>query len=259
MLAAQLCDSEIRKWPFGKTPSALSKLLRPLMSDPYEGQTPAKSIWSEEDIYIPPHEEGNPSQLFQPQYGSRSGQPQIATPTDEENRNPSRHQETYSEHYRNFDYRQRYDPGINPQPARSLMSASSSTGEQTGYRNYHAPQPLFRDRQAPGVTFGAAGEHSLLSPMTSSGQPTQTPLSTSHAEDEELSDDGDVVDTDAEAPQEQTAAERLAARRKMKRFRYVFLPSLNVSIEANGKQTHTPSNPVSHERICQTTASRCRA
>lgn len=223
MLAAQLCDSEIRKWPFGKTPSSLSKLLRPHMSDPYEGETPAKSIWPEEGIYIPPHEEGNAPQLFQPQYGSRFGQRQTATPTEEEKRNPYRKQEPFSEQYRSLDNRHRYDPGnINPQSARSLMSASSSTAEQSGYRDYHAPEPLFRDRPAPGVAFGATGEQRLLSPMTSTGQPTQTQLSTSRAEGDELSDDGDVVEADADAPQEQTAAERLAARRKMKRFRYVF-------------------------------------
>lgn len=230
MFATQLCDSDIRKWPFGKTSSSLSKLLRPLMSDPYGEGTTAKSDWAEEGIYIPHSDGGNAPQPFHPHHGPSTGQRQSPTSTVEERRFPdASKQEIYRGQPHGL-HREGYEAGnIDFPHPRSPRQGPSSGGEPISYREYSAAEPFFRDRAAGHDNFGPLGEQSLLSPVTSSGQPANTPFSASRVETEEFSDDGDVADADNDNQQEQTAAERLAARRKMKRFR--FESQQNISLE----------------------------
>ncbi len=74
-------------------------------------------------------------------------------------------------------------------------------------------------------TMGHYGAGSAAGPSASAS------LGMGHGDVEEYSDDGDVGEGESEGMQ-QTAAERLASRRKMKRFRYSS-PTNNCSLFAN--------------------------
>lgn len=74
-------------------------------------------------------------------------------------------------------------------------------------------------------------------------------------DDEELDDD-EMLDAE-EGGVHQTAAERRAERRKMKRFRYSFLEQNCGEIILTAVQSNPPTNSIFDERVCKASASRC--
>jgi hypothetical protein len=133
-----------------------------------------------------------------------------------------------------------------------------------------APELAHEESSTSTETRGMSLGSNPLSSVSSAGQGSETAPSHSgnegqaviKEEDEEVVDDEDMiegeVDGDAQT-QPQTAAERTAQRRKMKRFRYI---TRTVSLSkrqgvANISQAHSPTNEIPNERIRQATASGC--
>lgn len=115
--------------------------------------------------------------------------------------------------------------------------------------------------ETPGMSLGS----NPLSSVSSAGQGSETGPSHSgnegqtvvKEEDEEVIEDEEMVEGEGDGEvqtQPQTAAERTAQRRKMKRFRYLEWPPSGQQAAANLVQTHAPANKVPDERICKATA-----
>lgn len=90
----------------------------------------------------------------------------------------------------------------------------------------------------------SAGQSSELPPIQAR---SEEPVCKQEEDDDVLDDDDMDGDVDGITP-EMTPAERTAARRKMKRFRYVTEVN-SPKPKANLLQAHSPANTVSHERV----------
>ena len=131
-----------------------------------------------------------------------------------------------------------------------------------------APELAHEESSTSTETRGMSLGSNPLSSVSSAGQGSETAPSHSgnegqtiiKEEDEEVVDDEEMIEGEVEGDaqaQPQTAAERTAQRRKMKRFRYVtWNQSLRVQrAAADLPQAHPPANTVPDERIRKATAS----
>lgn len=221
MLVTRQCDTEHSHWPFSKFDPSPRKPSSPRMSNHFGNPLSAQSEWQEPCPYIPP---GGHS-IFQPlghnNQGSGSSQTQ---PISEKQSKLSQVKE---------------EPDS---PANRAKTPATEVHLHTGH-----PSPLSEPSEARPDPAPKPTEHSrhegllsgisVRSPLSNTVDPAspgshapvhqaghdERDLSAKEEEEEEL-DDEDMIDPDSENPlQPQTAAERTAARRKMKRFRYVYL------------------------------------
>lgn len=128
-----------------------------------------------------------------------------------------------------------------------------------------AHEALLVSTETPGLSL----ESNPLSSVSSAGQgsevgPNHTVNEVQVAvkeEDEEVLEDEDMLEGEAEGetmPQPQTAAERTAQRRKMKRFRYETGARFwNAQTAANFTQAYPPADEVLDERIRKAATPRC--
>lgn len=201
MFATQLCDPIAHKWPLEKYSPSFPEQIRPRMADPYGIGSSAKPLWPEEGVYLPRGGTSHPQQLF---------------PTSQDSASEKEHHDSLAENHENasqghsFGEYQNYDQGPSRFRGRTPPSAPNIMTENPGYRGMQSSDQFWRSRMdAGGMThYGAS----------TTGPPATGPMGMAHGEGEEYSDEGDVGEGESEGMQ-QTAAERLASRRKMKRFR----------------------------------------
>lgn len=213
MFATSICETTAHKWPLETSSPSYSKLPRPRMSDPYGIGLPTKPAWPEEGMYLQSTDTSHPQHLF---------------PTTQDSLSDKGHsdgavanQGAVSQNHSVGDFHNSshaYDQSSARFRTRTSPSAPSIMTESAGYRSTTAPDPFWRSRLDTRAGPGILGQHGV-----SSTTGPAVPPSTGHGgpvEAEEYSDDGDGGEGESDGIQ-QTAAERLASRRKMKRFRFV--------------------------------------
>lgn len=112
-------------------------------------------------------------------------------------------------------YSHGYGPGSSRFRTRTSPSAPSIISEPPSYRGMHSSDHLWRSRMDTRGDGGSIGHYGASS---TGGPPAPASLGMGHGDGDDYSDEGDVGEGESEGMQ-QTAAERLASRRKMKRFR----------------------------------------
>ena len=223
MLITRICDTEHSPWPFSKHSASNRRPEIPRMSDRYDLPLPVQPGWQGQYSYLPQHDGG----IF-----SRSvGDDCHAT---EDPRRPLLTGEGGQ-------------AGLDPRVKKEQVSSAGlrRTGDSFGSRNVKHPssgqegQPISAEKTG---TFGRGDSSASADPFPRSLGPNhfRTVLSTHGAadpasieyerdlKDDAVGEEGDFEGDDDEAVggdaestgRPQTMAERLAARRKMKRFRY---------------------------------------
>ncbi|OAA67666.1 Homeodomain-related protein [Cordyceps fumosorosea ARSEF 2679] len=182
------------------------------MADPHGIGSSAKPTWSEEGMYLQRPGPNHPQQLFPTTQDSASDKGHADALADGHENTPHGH--GYGEYQ---SYSHGYDPASSRFRTRTSPSAPSIMTETSSYRAMHSSDHLWRSRldATRSDSGGIMGHYGA----GSAGGP-QAPVSAGigHGEGDEYSDDGDIAEGESEGMQ-QTAAERLASRRKMKRFR----------------------------------------
>lgn len=222
MLITRICDTEHSPWPFRKHSASTRRPESPRMSDRYDLPLPVQPDWQGQYSYLPQHD----SDIFSRPFG--------------DNRNaaedPRRPQLTG----------EGVQAGLNPRVKKEQDSSEGlrCTGDPLGARNVKHPSPeegqsIFAEKT---VGFGRGDSSASTDPFPRSSGPNhfRTVLSTDEAletgpgryeqdvkdlvtgeeGDFEVDDDEPIGGDGESTGRPQTMAERLAARRKMKRFRY---------------------------------------
>lgn len=211
MFATQLCDPIAHKWPLDKYTPAYPEQTRPRMADQYGIGSSTKPPWSEEGMYLQRGGTNHPQQLFPTTQDSASDKGHSDSLADSRESQPPGH--AFGDYQ---GYGHGYHPGSSRFRTRTSPSAPSIMTEPPGYRGMPSSDQLWRNRldtRGDGGPMGHYGTGSAVGPSAPAS------LGMSQGEGDEYSDDGDVGEGESEGVP-QTAAERLASRRKMKRFRY---------------------------------------
>lgn len=203
------------------------------MSNNFDAPLSTQSDWQGQQYsYLPPGE----SSIYAQSYGHGTG----SGANSESQAQPRSAAETSS------------PMEVEPKPEPSTLSPPLSLRRGTdplGLRQQRQPSPIAEQSETQGDAYAQKAAESLkedsvasvdtpgmslgsnpVSSVSSAGQGSELPTSQSGQEeqqpkqedDDEVIDEDDMVDGDTEAAlQQMTPAERTAARRKMKRFRYV--------------------------------------
>ncbi|OAQ98630.1 hypothetical protein LLEC1_02939 [Akanthomyces lecanii] len=209
MFATQLCDPIAHKWPLEKYTPAYPEQTRPRMADPYGVGSSTKSPWSEEGMYLQRGGANHPQQLFPTAQDSASDKGPSDSIVDSHESQPQSH--AFGEYQ---GYSHGYDPGSSRFRIRTSPSAPSIMTDPPSYRGMPSSDQLWRSRLD---TKGDGGPMGHYGTDSAAGPSAPASLGMSQGEGEEYSDE-DVGEGESEG-MPQTAAERLASRRKMKRFR----------------------------------------
>ena len=196
----------------------------------YNGQLSTQPDWHGHYSFLPPGETNIFAQPFEPlptpnsnNNASTQRRPEGAqeeTPNSQPQPNQSR-SSPYVAHNRPLD-----PLGLRQPKAESPVQEPSDNRDATyAIKSESAPDDSLTSRDTPALTHGS----SLVEPASSVGpgqdiatsqSGNEEPLIEKEDEDEVMEDD-EIVEAEGEVTgQPQTAAERTAARRKMKRFRY---------------------------------------
>ncbi|KAJ3494047.1 hypothetical protein NLG97_g4331 [Lecanicillium saksenae] len=179
------------------------------MADPYGIGSSAKPLWPEEGMYLQRGGTSHPQQLFP---ASQDSVPDKGPDALAENHVDGSHSHPFGEYP---SYSHGYDPGSSRFRTRTSPSAPSIMTDTSEYRGMQSSDHLWRSRLD---TRGDVGGISHYGPGAVAPAATGPLGGMGHGDGDEYSDEGDVGEGESEGIQ-QTAAERLASRRKMKRFR----------------------------------------
>ncbi|KAI1341986.1 hypothetical protein F5Y15DRAFT_329579 [Xylariaceae sp. FL0016] len=225
MLVTRQFDSEQSHWS-SKFEAAFHRSASPRMSS-YDGPISTQPDWQGHYSFLPPGESNIFSQPFEQASasGSNDGSSSQQRPSSAQNNrldNPTRaNQSSLSSpmsHHRSL------DPLGLRQPKAESPSQEQHDTQATAYsiKEESANEEPLSSTEASGLSI-----ESNPASASSGGQAQDTLTSTSGIddisvgkdEDDEVLDDDEMLEGDEASGQPQTAAERTAARRKMKRFR----------------------------------------
>jgi hypothetical protein len=235
MLVTRQCEPEQHHWSISKLETIFHKPSNSSrMSNNYEPPLSTQSDWQGQySSFLPP---GDTSIFSQPydhvasstEHSESQGQPRSATassnPLDIENMKS----ETVSLGSP-LSHRRSLDPlGLRqPKATSPIQEQPEESGEQYSQKPAESvPDESLASTETPGMSLGS----NPLSSVSSTGQTSEIPASHQEHdglpaikdEDEEVLEDEEMIEGDGEGDtpsQPQTAAERTAQRRKMKRFR----------------------------------------
>ena len=229
MLVTRQFDTEQNPWSISKYEANLHKsTTTPRMSNNFDTPLSTQSDWQGQYSFLPPGDNTIFAQSFDHVSGSNDSsgsqaQPRSAAASDALDISPKTEHTTL----------------------RSPLSHRRSL-DPLGLRQQRPPSPIPEQPEQPGDIYaqksgGSVKDESLvstdtpglslgsnpLSSVSSAGQGPDMPISqggeegiSKTEEDDEVIDDDDMIEGEGElSTQPQTAAERTAARRKMKRFR----------------------------------------
>lgn len=163
-------------------------------------------------MYLPRTETSNPQQLFPTSQDSVSDK--ASSEAVAESQGSSSHMPSFGDYQ---SYSHAYEQNSARFRTRTSPSAPSIMSDNTAYRASPASEHIWRSRLDARGGMGMTGHHSGEASGSSSTHAPLGPILLGDAE--EFSDDGEVGEGESGGYQ-QSPAEKLAARRKMKRFRY---------------------------------------
>jgi hypothetical protein len=258
MLVTRQPDTQQSPWSFSKYETTYHKppASPPRMSNHIDTPFSTQPDWQGQYSYLPPgdsnifsqsYEQSNDnSEAAQPRTTGGSGTQLDVTVKDEQS-SPLRHQRSLDP----LGLRQTKQPSPIPEQPEQQ---GGETYASKAVESVHDESLVSAD--APGLSMNS----NPLSSVSAAGQGPDIPATHNGIEGDavkpedgdDVLDDEDMVEGEDEGTsQPQTAAERTAQRRKMKRFRYDddALGFPHPSTEADTQQTHAPTNSISHERI----------
>jgi hypothetical protein len=263
MIVARHLSSEQSHWSLGKIDQPSHNPASPRMSNHFAASIPTQPDWQGQYSYLPQGEGNAFSQVYDQKQEHNHVSPGSSQP-------------------RSVTARGQGQPDLQAKDDAGSESSRRRSLDHLGTRQARRPSPIPEQDEVHGDGYTvktseppshdeprlSTGPPSLsvgsnpLSSVSSAGQasellPTPTDESTTQHKDDEDEDDDlvddEMLDCDPEQlGRPQTAAERAAARRKMKRFRYVATsPVLNCItrqiLTAEQKQTHAPANSIPDE------------
>lgn len=228
MLVSRLSDTEQSQWSYTKFETTYQKPTgSPRMSNQFDTPLSTQSDWQGQYSYLPPSETNIFSQPFEP---SNDGAAETSRQQSATNGTTSGPADVNSKGSVSSPVDQK--KALDPLGIRSAKPPTPTTeNSETQHSDPFAHKPT---ESAPEESLGAANVPSLSMPanalhtVSSTGQPQDAPtmpptnVEAKEDEDEILEDEemgGAGVEGAEGNPQPQTAAERTAQRRKMKRFR----------------------------------------
>ena len=229
MLVTRQCEAEQHPWS-SKLEAAFQKPTSPRMSS-YNGQLSTQPDWHGHYSFLPPGETNIFAQPFEPLPAPNSDNNDASTqrrPEGAQEDTPnSQPQQSQSRSSPYVTQNRSLDPlGLRQPKAESPVREPSDNRDTTyAIKSESAQDDSLTSRGTPALTHGS----SLVEPASSVGPGQEIATSQSGNEEsliekedeDEVMEDDEIVEAEGEVPgQPQTAAERTAARRKMKRFRY---------------------------------------
>ncbi|KAK4645831.1 hypothetical protein QC761_204990 [Podospora bellae-mahoneyi] len=227
MLVTRQSAPEQSSWSIGKFETAFHKSAESLrMSNSYDAVT--QSDWQGQYSFLPPGDNNIFSQSYEHVTGSADhadsqAQPRsVAAPSNAlDIEAPKRESPPLGHH--------RLDPlGLRqPKQPSPIPEQPGNQGEQYAQKaTESAHEEPLASTETPGMSLGSNPLSSVSStgqgPEVGPGQPGNESQTVIKEEDEEVLEDEEMIEGDVDGdaqPQPQTAAERTAQRRKMKRFR----------------------------------------
>lgn len=224
MLATRLQDTGIH-WRFKKTDATYRRPASPRMSDTYATSLSTQPEWPSHYTY-PQHGE---TVTFSHSFERKNDLPNLRVSSSAGDRSNSLDVQVKEEDDSPLNQHQSRDRGKSPQNKAQSTGLIHRQGHHSVFDITRASGSFHAE---PPATTNAAGE-SLEPDQRCSSQgvelssPEESFLGTKD-EDDDVMDDDDLFDGDGDQlHRPQTAAERTAARRKMKRFRYSAKSVLN--------------------------------
>lgn len=229
MLATRPCDPESSRWAFSKYDPSPRKHLASRMSSSFDTSLSAQQDWQGQYSYLPPDESAVFGQSFDhqneataPSRSPRTVEPNQATIDAALKKEPVSPTEESQD-------RAGKSPVAEKTPAFEISRSNLDDGVYTVKRSDQPPEDAAASVDTPALSMGSTH----LSSVSSVGPSCETQTTTAgfngksdpvKEEDDDVVDDDEMLDVEGEQPtRPMTAAERTAARRKMKRFRYLFL------------------------------------
>jgi hypothetical protein len=227
MLVTRQLDTEQSNWSYSKfeTPYHKPPTSPPRMSNHFDPPLSTQPEWQGQYSYLPPAD----SSIFSQQFDQGNDSSDAAQPRSAAGANSQLDINIKDEpqHSSPLGHRRSVDPlGLRSNKAASPISEQP---EAQGGEAYAAKAAESVQDESLGSTDtpGLSLTSNPLSSVSSAGQATDIPpshagnedVSANKDDDDEVVDDEDMIEGDEPSSQPQTAAERTAQRRKMKRFR----------------------------------------
>ena len=231
------------------------------MSNHFDSVT--QSDWQGQYSFLPPGD----NNLFSQQYDH------VTNSTDNNDAQTQPRSVTTTNNALDIDLKQegsplehRLDPlGLRqPKQPSPIPEQPENQGEQYAAKAAELSQEeSLASAEAPGISMTSNQPGAVSSTGQAAEIPASQPVSDSQSmvkeEEDDVLEDEEMIEAegDGEAPsQPQTAAERTAQRRKMKRFRYMRKSPGLFTSTTDHLQADPSANTISHERVCETTPPR---